>query len=316
MTELYDEVYAGDQPIIDSLLYPGIFLLSGAPKIGKSFLVLQMAFHISTGTPLWGLEAAQNPVLYLSLEDSRARLQKRLYRMFGEQTTGDLHLATVASRTDADLLAQLQSFLEAEPETRLIIIDTLQKVRESSDQYSYSNDYLFISALKTLADRKGLCILLVHHNRKQRAEDPLEEVSGTTGLTGASDGTLVLTKKNRTDDQAELSVTGRDLQDQRFYLQRDQERLSWNLIRVENACTPEPPDPVLSAVAGLLSEDRPSWDGTATELMKAIGSTETPIALSMRLTTKAGQLLHDYGVSLSRSRSREERLIHLRLVNG
>ena len=96
MTELYERIYTNKKPIIDGLLYPGTYLFAGAPKLGKSFLMLQLAYHISTGIPLWGFPVQQRDVLYLSLEDDRPRLQRRLYRMFGANATGHLHLCTEA----------------------------------------------------------------------------------------------------------------------------------------------------------------------------------------------------------------------------
>ncbi len=89
--ELLDTPYVGKQAIIDDLLYTGAYILAGAPKIGKSFLVAQIAYHVSTGQPLWGYNARQGDVLYLALEDDEKRLQDRMYRMFGVNGT-DLQL--------------------------------------------------------------------------------------------------------------------------------------------------------------------------------------------------------------------------------
>ena len=83
MTELFDSVYQGRPPIIAGLLCRGTYLFVGAPKLGKSFLMAQIAYHVSTGIPLWGFPVRQGTVLYLALEDDYGRLQERLYRMFG-----------------------------------------------------------------------------------------------------------------------------------------------------------------------------------------------------------------------------------------
>ena len=91
MSELYENVYEKKPPIIDGLLYPGTYLFVGAPKVGKSFFMLQLAYHISTGTPLWNFPVWKGSVLYLALEDDYRRLQERLYRMFGTESTPDLH---------------------------------------------------------------------------------------------------------------------------------------------------------------------------------------------------------------------------------
>ncbi|MEE1219679.1 MAG: AAA family ATPase, partial [Ruminococcus sp.] len=86
MKELYDSIYHSKPPLIDGLLYPGTYIFAGAPKLGKSFLMAQLAYHVSTGTPIWGYETNKGTVLYLALEDDYRRLQERMYRMFGAES--------------------------------------------------------------------------------------------------------------------------------------------------------------------------------------------------------------------------------------
>ena len=267
MSELYQNVYQGRPPIIDGLLYPGTYLFAGAPKVGKSFLMAQLAYHVSMGLPLWGYPVHKGTVLYLALEDDHRRLQGRLYRMFGMDGTNDLLFAIHAKQLGVGLEGQLKMFVREHPDTKLIIIDTLQKVREAGgDKYSYANDYEVVGTLKRLADDCGICLLLVHHTRKQQADDKFDMISGTNGLLGAADGAFLLQKEKRTDGSAILDVAGRDQQDQRMYLTKDRERLVWELERLETEPWVEPPDPVLEAVAALVTADRPAWGGTATEL--------------------------------------------------
>jgi len=198
MTELYDTVYQSKPPLIDGLLYTGTYLFVGAPKLGKSFLMAQLAYHISTGTPLWDYTVRKGTVLYLALEDDYRRLQERLYRMFGTDSTDNLFFSVSADSLGNGLDAQLQRFMQEHTDTSLIIIDTLQKVREvGGDNYSYANDYEIITRLKQFADRYGICILLVHHTRKQTADDKFDMISGTTGLLGAADGAFLLQKEKR-----------------------------------------------------------------------------------------------------------------------
>ena len=219
MSELYENVYSKSPPIIDGLLYPGTYLFVGAPKVGKSFFMLQLAYHISTGTKLWEYPVRKGSVLYLALEDNYHRLQERLYRMFGTDNTPDLHFSVSAHQLGKGLVEQLGGFVKEHRDTRLIIIDTLQKVREiGSENYSYSNDYEIITQLKRLADSTGVCLLLVHHTRKQKSEDTFDMISGTNGLLGAADGAFILYKEKRTLGKAFLEILGRDQQDQRSLL--------------------------------------------------------------------------------------------------
>ena len=159
---------SNNPPLIDGLLYTGIYLFAGAPKLGKSFLMAQIAYHISRGIPLWDYPARKAAVLYLALEDDYRRLQERLYRMFGTDGADNLFFSVSAGNLGNGLDGQLQEFMKKHNDTRLIIIDTLQKVREvGGDNYSYANDYEIITKLKQFADSYGICILLVHHTRKQ-----------------------------------------------------------------------------------------------------------------------------------------------------
>ena len=216
MNELYEKVYPGKPPVVEGLLYPGVYLFVGAPKVGKSFLMAQLAYHVSKGLPLWGYEVRQGAVLYLALEDDYPRLQGRLYRMFGEDSAADLHLSIYAKQLNSGLEEQLNRFVREHPDTRLIIIDTLQKIREAgAEKYSYADDYKVITSLKRFADGTGVCLLLVHHTRKQQADDKFDMISGTNGLMGAADGAFLLQKERRTDSAATLDISGRDLQDQR-----------------------------------------------------------------------------------------------------
>ena len=131
MNDLYEQVYPGRPPVVDGLLYAGTYLFVGAPKVGKSFLMAQLAYHVSMGLSLWGYEVRQGTVLYLALEDNHRRLQERLYRMFGVESTGNLFFAIGAKQLGGGLEEQLKGFVREHTDTRLIIIDTLQKIREA-----------------------------------------------------------------------------------------------------------------------------------------------------------------------------------------
>ena len=314
MNDLYQNIYQSRPPVIDGLLYPGTYLFAGAPKVGKSFLMAQLAYHVSTGLPLWDYPVHKGTVLYLALEDDHRRLQERLYRMFGMEATTDLLFAIHAKQVGVGLEEQLKRFVQEHPDTKLIIIDTLQKIREAGgDKYSYANDYEVVGKLKRFADDCGVCLLLVHHTRKQQADDKFDMISGTNGLAGAADGAFLLQKEKRTDGTATLDVVGRDQQDQRFYLTKDKERLTWTLERMEAEQWIEPPDPVLEAIVTLVTAERPTWGGTATELAAALQTDMKPNALAMRLNVWAGKLLTDYHIRYENSRSHAGRSISLTL---
>ena len=312
MTELYQNTYKSRSAIIEGVLYPGTYLLAGAPKIGKSFLVAQLAYHVSTGKELWGYQVRQGTVLYLALEDDHRRLQERMYRMFGTDSSEKLFFATCAKQIGNGLEDQLKKFMNDHPDTKLVILDTLQKIREvGNEKNSYAKDYEIIGKLKQITDESGCCFLLVHHTRKQQADDKFDMISGTNGLLGSADGAFMLVKEKRTDQTATLDVSGRDQKDQRIYLTRDNERLIWELDHVEAEPWVEPTDAVLEAIAALVNETAPVWNGTATELVATLGLDLKPNALAMRLNIRAGKLEDQYHICYTSNRNHAGRNIQL-----
>jgi len=226
--------------------------------------------------------------------------------------TDSLHFAVYAKQLGAGLDEQLEKFIHDHPDTRLIIIDTLQKIREvSTDAYSYANDYDIVSRMKQFADKNGVCLLLVHHTRKQQAGDKFEMISGTTGLLGCADGAFLLQKEKRTDLSATLEIVGRDQPDQKLHLTRDSEKLIWQLDHAETELWKSPPDPLLDKIAAVITEDNPAWNGSATELVALLQEDLQPNILTRRLNVKAADLLNEYSIEYAMKRTRNGSFISL-----
>ena len=310
--DLQNRTYEPTHFLVDELIPEGLHILAGAPKIGKSFLVAQIAYHVSTGEALWGYEVHTGTVLYLALEDDFQRIQSRMFMMYGVNDTDRLHFATAAGKLGNGLDEQLENFVREHPDTRLIIIDTMQKIREvGGEAYSYASDYEIIGKLKQFADKHCICVLTVHHTRKQPAGDSFEMISGTTGLLGCADGSLLMQKKKRTAMEATIDVVGRDQQDQILYLKKDADTQIWNLEKVENELHKEPPDHVLDAVAGLLSAEHPIWTGSPSALADVVHVGMAANALSKYLNVKSGRLLDEYHVRYENKVRHEGRRITL-----
>lgn len=232
--------------------------------------------------------------------------------MFGVEGTDSLHFAVYAKQLGAGLDEQLEKFIREHSDTRLIIIDTLQKIREvSTDAYSYANDYDIIGRMKQFAGKNGVCVLLVHHTRKQQAGDKFEMISGTTGLLGCADGAFLLQKEKRTDLSATLDIVGRDQPDQRLHLVRDAEKLTWQLDHAETELWKKPLDPLLERIDALLTESRPVWNGSAMELVVLLQEDIQPNILTRRLNVKAGELLNEYQIEYAMKRTRNGSSISL-----
>ena len=183
--------------IIPGLLPAGLALFAGPSKAGKSWLTLWLCLQVAQGKPVWGREIEPHTVLYLSLEDTLNRLQDRLFRLVGSEDTPEkLILQTECLGIGQGLEDQIVSFLYNHSDTGLVVIDTLQKVRSCDQSGSmYASDDKDVSALKSLADKYGICILLIHHLRKQAASDPFDQISGSNGVMGAADTTWVMQRK-------------------------------------------------------------------------------------------------------------------------
>lgn len=316
MQELYQDIYSKKPPVIEGLLYQGTYLFVGSPKIGKSFFMAQLAYHVSTGTPLWDYPVKKGTVLYLALEDDYRRLQERMYRMFGTDSTENLYFSVSSKPLGNGLTDQLSGFIREHPDTTLVIIDTLQKIREvDSDSYSYAKDYEIINQLKQFSDSWGICLLLVHHTRKQKSSDNFDMISGTNGLLGCADGAFMLYKETRTSNKATLEISGRDQQDQKIHLIRDEEKLCWNFEKAETELWKEPPEPLLECIANLVTEENPTWQGTATELIEKLGLDMKPNVISLKLNVNAGRLMNDYSIRYTNKRNHSGRMIFFSLLS-
>ncbi len=315
MTELYDTLYPPRSPVVDGFLYGGTYLFVGAPKVGKSFFMGQLAYHVAMGIPLWDYPVRKGTVLYLALEDDYARLQRRLSQMFGVESADNLYFATQAKTLKEGLDGELEEFVKQHKDARLIIIDTLQKVREvGGETFSYSNDYEIVTKLKAFSDKYGICLLVVHHTRKMESGDSFDMISGTNGLLGAADGAFIMQKKKRTDNTAVLDIVGRDQPDQELTIEFDRERCIWKFKKAETELWKQPPNPLLEAINEFLAEGRPEWEGTATELLKQLPDMQLSAnVLSRKLNVVNSQLLNDYGIFYDNKRGHERRIILKRL---
>jgi len=321
LTELYDTAYQPKAQIIDGILCSGAYLFAGAPKVGKSFFMAQLGYHVSGGVPLWNYPTHKGTVLYLALEDDYARLQKRLSKMFGVDSIDNFHFATHAKNVGGGLDGQLKKFVREHPDTKLIIIDTLQRIREiGGEKFSYGSDYEIVTKLKQFADQNNICILLVHHTRKQSADDCFDTISGTNGLLGAADGAFIMQKEKRTDNKAVLDIVGRDQQDQRLQLLFDRECCVWNLTKAETELWKEPPNPLLETISKLVSPECPEWKGSASELIDGLDKIDKtdiqPNVLMRKLNVGADRLWNEYGIQLENKRSHTGRMVTLTLINS
>lgn len=222
---------------IPGIICEGLNILAGGQKLGKSWLALSICIAIASGGRALGkIEVEEGDVLYLALEDTLRRLQDRLLKLMqGEPAPERLTIYTEWPRMDEEGLEWLREWLTQHPKARLVVIDTLKKIRppRSKNGSIYDEDYDFMGELKRLADEFEVAFLVLHHVRKATAEDVFDTVSGSIGLTGAADATLVLTR-SRGQKQGLLHLTGRDVEEQAeedaMALEWDSDTGCWTLV--------------------------------------------------------------------------------------
>jgi hypothetical protein len=189
------------------------------------------------GIALSRASAPAGDVLYLALEDTERRLQQRVRQLLcGEEDSAgpepeQLMFVRQWPRLDQGEVQWLDRWLLGHPSARLIIIDTLAKVRPESRPNGsvYAEDYAVLEGLKALADKHHVAILVIHHLRKLSGEDPLDEMSDTTGLTGVVDNVFVM-RRERGHNEAILHMTGRDIDEQQLALTFDATTGAWNIV--------------------------------------------------------------------------------------
>ena len=294
--------------VVDSLISQGLHILAGAPKAGKSWLALWLATTIAKGEPVWNLQTKQGTTLYLCLEDSTRRIQNRLFSITDE-VPSNVRFCTESNILEKGLEQQLTQFLKEYPDTVLIIIDTLQKVRGVKNDNAYANDYRDLSLLKRIADQHGTAILLIHHLRKEGDEDVFNRISGTTAISGAVDSSFTLVEDKRGSGRAKLSCIGRDIEYREIELERNEDNV-WQLIS-DTKITPGGNIP--AAISAFMS-NRTEYIGTPTEFAEEIdpdGTLGITPKKAARLISESLAVLRQNGITVVLRRSNGKRIIEL-----
>jgi hypothetical protein len=277
---------------VPGILPEGLTLLAGKPKTGKSWLALGIAIAVASGGRALGrIKVERGDVLYLALEDTQRRLQARLKAILrDEPCPAGLGLTTTWPRVGSGGTEELLRRLDARKQTRLVIIDTLEKIRPQRARNGnlYAEDYSAVGALKRVADHAGAAFLVVTHLRKMGSEDPLDNVSGTAGQTGAADATLVL-KRERAHRDAVVFMTGRDIEEREISIRWDPTLTSWTL-RGEPDVDDRISDERLAILTALRATEEPK---TPTQLAAFLKRPRDPVKNLMWRMAQAGQLIAD-----------------------
>jgi len=228
-----DELLTANFPeptwVVPGILPVGLSLLAGRPKVGKSWLALQIAHAIGTGGKVLDQDVAKGKVLYLALEDSPRRLKNRLQKQ-GAIAGVDLHLETAWPTFGNGGLTRLQSAI-ADNGYTLVIIDTLSRFLGRADQLDHSQMVVVLGEMQSLVMSLNVPILVVDHHRKAGAmnSDVIDDVLGSTAKTAICDVTLGLYRPHGVQSKT-LEIRGRDIEDTQFALEWDATTCCWQLL--------------------------------------------------------------------------------------
>ena len=209
----------------------GLSLLVGKPKRGKSWLALDIGISIAAGRVCLGdIEPESGDVLYCALEDNPRRLKNRISKILGASLTqwpDRLTLTTDWRKFNDGGVKDIEEWASEAKKPRLVILDTLAHLRPVATQDSYAKDYEALMKIHRLANDLGIAIMIIHHQRKGEAEDPLDTVSGTLGIVGCADTTLILDSGNAGKT---LYVRGRDIEEAEHAVEFDTDRCRWRIL--------------------------------------------------------------------------------------
>jgi RecA-family ATPase len=213
---LDEQVFPEPSWCVPGIIPEGCCILSGHPKIGKSFLVLAIALAAAEGGSVLGVDVEARPVLYMALEDDPRRLQERSRSLLDDAPL-PVGFSYITREDGTVAMGEATAWVDSHRADKpLVIVDTLEKIRGQRSQNAYSDDYKAGTLLQKLLANGGT-VIAVHHNRKGESEDFLDQVSGTLGLAGSVD-TIVTLNRQRTGTAGTLSVTGRDVDEMVYQL--------------------------------------------------------------------------------------------------
>lgn len=305
-TELLQTQFTPLQFAVDKLLPQGIFIFAGSARL--SLDPLKVCLKIAN---FWEESTSVGEVLYLALEDNYRRLQSRMLEIIEETDNSyeQLHFAIASLGISNGLVEQVNQFMTTYPSTKLIVIDTLEHIRNTTAETSmYSHDYNDIQKIRAITEAHDVTVLLIHHTRKMFDPDPLNTLTGSTGLVGAVDGVWVLEKEKRTENKGKLTIVNRDTGGYCFKVEFNEDDFKWNnLGDYEQATKNE--DTFCVLINEFLKEN---WQGTATELVtELVTETITVSNVTKRLNKRKEQLFTDYRIDYSYQRTGQERIITL-----
>lgn len=265
--------------LVEDILPEGTTVIAAAPKSGKSWFVFDLGLKVASNGIFLDKKTTQTGVLYLALEDNEQRLQSRITKLLnGVEVPQNFYYSVDFPNLDNGFFKYVDEAISNNNNIKLIIIDTLQKIRGQAlpRETPYQYDYREMGILKKYADKRGVSLLIVHHNRKMKdTVDPFNMISGTNGIMGAADTVFVMTKSQRDDEETNLYFTGRDVEGSSIIIRFDEDTCTWlnigdlkELQEAEEKESFNSNNIVITVISLLYKSKTGVWQGKATDIKK------------------------------------------------
>lgn len=279
-TDIQNREFEEEPCLVQGLITRGLNILSGYRKKGKSWLALYLANQVAGGGDFWGRPTEHGSVLYMALEDNDRRIHERLDTLLeGEAVQGKLAFTYEVWKGKVSPFQGIENYIKCNKDTKLVIIDVLQKIRgsKSDNQTEYAHDYNELGALQRIAQKYGISILVITHDRKMRDNnDWINNICGGVGIPSAADTIMSLDVKSENDEgkDAIMRVTGRDIPEKTLKIHFGNENCRWEYVgAIDDVEFAELEDkyklsPIVRTVKTLLDENNGEWSGTSSDLLK------------------------------------------------
>lgn len=269
--------------LVDNILTVGLAALGAPPKSYKSFMALDLCTAICTGTTFLGFKTHQHACLYFDLESTKGRPKNRLNLILGKDTPKPDNLYIITGDDEPGRIGdgfetQVEYQLQQHPDIKFVVVDVFQKIRipKKGQNGGYDVDYEELGALKSIIDKHGVGLLLIHHSKKARdLSDPFNNFSGSTAIMGSLDCAWVIEKDKHSDSEATLHITGRDLAGEDYTVKFNQQAYKWEMvgtaedIEMQRFQSEYEQSSLIYTIKRLLRQGDGHWEGSASDIQNA-----------------------------------------------
>ncbi len=316
LSEMLKTGFKEKQYIIEDLINPGAYVLAGAPKCGKTILATQIAVAVATNSKIFERNVNPGKVLYLGLEDSEDG--QSFYERCSGLTNFGSNIKNLLFSSEKCairyILKNIENCIDEYDNLKMVVIDTYQVLVSGKYKYTYAQDYNNFEKLNKFAVDNNICILILHHTRKMKADDPFDEITGTRGISGACEGMFVL-KRDNLSSVGKLYIRGRSQRENVFTLTLDAKSHNWIYRGEETKAGEIRLIPIIQKVVDYMA-DKNEWQGTATELANSIEEDILPQHLSNILNINKDNLKYVANIELTTGRTADKRYIRLQKIKN